>query len=90
VTSEAVMIRDFDVNGAPLLELDLKAARPEENADDPRLSEWVIGVEWKKAVPRDQAVAFKGIFANQNIVCKLRHPETVEFLEQRFGATSRT
>jgi hypothetical protein len=87
VTSEAVMIRDFDVNGAPLLELDLKAARPEENADDPRLSEWVIGVEWKKAVPRDQAVAFKGIFANQNIVCKLRHPETVEFLEQRFGAT---
>jgi len=31
------------------------------------------------------AKTFKGVFANQNIVCKLRHEETVDFLIREFG-----
>lgn len=85
VTTEACMIRDFEVNGRPLLQLDLAAQTPENNSSDPKMSEWVVGVDWKKEFPAVEAKTFKGIFANQNIVCKLRHPETVSYLEREFG-----
>lgn len=85
VTSEAMMIRDFEVDGKPLLQLPLEAAEPTRGMEDPRLSEWVVGVDWKKTYPSDQAQTFRGVFANQNVVCKLRHPETVSFVQQRFG-----
>ena len=35
-------------------------------------------------VPKEKAKTFRGVFANQNIVCKLRHPETVAFLKKGF------
>ena len=41
-------------------------------------------VEWLKTFPREEAKTFNGVFANQNIVCQLRHPETVEFLKREF------
>lgn len=85
VTQEAQMIRDFEVNGKRLLAENLEAPRAAENMDDPRKSEWVVGVDWKTAFPAEEAQTFKGVFANQNIVCKLRDPETVTFLERQFG-----
>lgn len=85
VVSEATMIKDFHVGGTSLLELSLEAERPWENKDDSKLSDWVIGINWEKAVSREDARTFKGVFANQNIVCKLRHPETVAFLEREFS-----
>ena len=33
----------------------------------------------------DQAKMFSGTFANQNIVCMLRHEPTLEFLKKEFG-----
>lgn len=88
VTTEAMMIRGFNVDNVPLLELPTEASRPAENADDPRKSEWVVGVDWKKTYPKHQAVTFKGIFANQNIACKLSHPETLSFLQRQFEVPS--
>ena len=87
VTSESQMIRDFVVpsEGKHLLELPLKASKANENSGDPDLSEWVVGVKWLKAFPRADARTFKGVFANQNIVCKLRHEPTVEFLRREFA-----
>ena len=88
VISGAEMIRDVEINGTPLLQLPLQAPSADENADDPQNSEWVVRVDWKKAFPSDQAQTFKGVFANQNIVCKLRDPTTVEFLRRQFGLPS--
>jgi hypothetical protein len=86
VTREAVMIKDFVIeDGSPLLELPLRAPHADEHSEDPELSEWVVGIDWIETVPRDEAKSFKGIFANQNIVCKLRDQQTVEFLEREFG-----
>jgi hypothetical protein len=87
VTHKAVMIKDFIVpeHNKPLLELDLKAERPHENSDDEELSEWVIGLKWIKTIPKDQAKTFSGVFANQNVVCKLRHEQTLRFVQQEFG-----
>lgn len=87
VTSPSVMIKDFVVQGTniPLLQAGLKAARPSENADDEALSEWVVGVKWLKTVPKAQAKTFVGVFANQNVVCKLRNDQTLEFVQKEFG-----
>jgi hypothetical protein len=89
VTHEACMIKDFNVDEKhTLLEVSLKATKASDSADDPDFSEWVVGINWIKIFPRDKAKTFKGAFANQNIVCELRQPQTVEFLEKEFGTTS--
>ena len=86
VVREAQAIKEYCLleDDRPLLDHPLKATDPDSNLDDPALSEWVVGVRWLKAFPREEARYFKGAFANQNVVCKLRHPPTVEFLEREF------
>jgi len=49
------------------------------------LAEYVVGIDWKKTLDRNQGKWFKGAFANQNIVCKLRDQATVDFLKTEFG-----
>ena len=79
------MIRNFVTNdNVPLLSAGLKAERPNENANDEELSEWAVGVRWIKAIPKNQAKTFVGVFANQNVVCKLRHEQTLKFVQTEF------
>lgn len=86
VTKPAVMIRDFITDSnVPLLSAGLKAEHPNANSDNEELSEWVVGIRWIKSLPREQAKTFSGIFANQNIVCKLRHGQTLKFVQSEFG-----
>ena len=89
VTKPATMIREFIVEkeDKPLLKLNLKAPKADQNADNPTFSEWVVGVNWFKTFPREEAKTFKGVFANQNVVCKLRHEETVQFVKRQFGVS---
>lgn len=89
ITQEASMIKNFTSNNEnkSLLSLPLKASKAGENSDNPEKSEWVVGVKWHKTFPRSEAKTFKGVFANQNIVCKLRHPPTVEFVKKQFEVT---
>ena len=54
------------------------------DADNLELSEYWVGIEWRKTVPLSEAKTFPGVFANQNIVCKLRDTATVEFLKREF------
>jgi hypothetical protein len=86
VTAEAIPIKDYepDGHGKPLLELDLQAPSPADNVNDLEMCDWVVPVNWIKTFSRDEAKTFTGIFANPNIVCKLRHSPTVQFLEEHF------
>ncbi len=85
VTQRAVMIKDFVVNGKPLLEYDLEAEKPDNNMNNEELSEWVVGIKWIKTVTKDNAKTFTGVFANQNIACKLRQEQTLRFVQNEFG-----
>lgn len=89
VTQTAVPIRDFVVGQerTPLLSMSLQAETPEANSDNLELSEWVVGVKWLYTFPKEQAQRFVGAFANQNVVCKLRSKQTLEFLREKFGWT---
>lgn len=80
VTRAAVPADEFTLaNGSPLNAISrLKGARGQQRA------EHVIGVEWVVTKPTSEAKTFRGVFANQNVVCKLRHTETLDFLRQEF------
>lgn len=53
-------------------------------ADDPDNASYVVGVDWRKTVDRRNAKTFAGIFANQNVVCKIYDQETADFLRKEF------
>ena len=90
VTEPAVAVHDFhvEVDGetVPILQAPLQAPNMGENADDPEQSEYMVRVEWVEARPRDQAVWERGMFANQNVVAKLRQPFTLQRLADTFRA----
>jgi hypothetical protein len=90
VTEEAMMACSFTPEGfdKKLLDLPLKQPGMSVNKDDPAFSEWVVRIKWSKTFERNEAKRFPGIFANQNIVCLLRDPATVDFLRKEFGVAS--
>jgi hypothetical protein len=85
VTQPAMMAKDFMVGAKPLIELPLNQPNIAHDRDDADLAEYVVGVNWIKTVPLGDAKRFRGAFANQNIVCKLRDDATIEFLKNTFG-----
>lgn len=84
VLEEAKLPSEANVDGKPFLELDIAKADFERNKDDPALANYVVPVRWLKTVRETDAKRFKGAFANQNIVCKLTDPATLEFLKREF------
>ncbi|MGZ9103106.1 MAG: hypothetical protein ACXW3Y_09460 [Rhodoplanes sp.] len=50
--------------------------------------EYAVGVQWKKHFELRDAKTFKGVFANQNVVCKLSDAATVQFVREEFEITS--
>ena len=89
VTAPAVPVKDFDVEvgGVQVNILDspeLKAPNMGWEADDPEQCEYLARVEWIETRPREDAVWEKGMFANQNVVAKLRQPFTLQRLDEVF------
>ena len=87
VTSPSIIARDFQTENGPLLEQPLAQPGMARNGEDLSRAEYVVGVNWIKTVPMAQAKWSGDLFANQNIVCKLRDPKTIEFLRNEFGVS---
>jgi hypothetical protein len=89
VAAKAVMAKDFTPAGSAqrLFDLPLSHEGIRLNSDDPELADWAVGVDWKKAFDASHACRFDGMFANQNIVCKLRDQPTIDRLKTTFGIT---
>ena len=89
VVAPAVAVGDFEVEvdgvTVPILQAPLKADNMGDEADDPEQSEYLARVRWIDARPREQAVWEKGMFANQNVVAKLRQPFTLQRLAEVFS-----
>lgn len=85
ITSERQKASEFTLeSGKKLIDV-LPKSYLIDDADDPDLCAYIVGVNWKKAFNRDDAKSFQGIFANQNTACKLYSQETVDFLKSQFG-----
>ncbi|MFN4276296.1 MAG: hypothetical protein ACK4FJ_08335 [Ferrovibrio sp.] len=63
-------------------------AEPRRVGEPADRAEYAVDVEWRKTVEPAQAKWFKGAFANQNIVCKLRDQTTVDCLIAEFGVSA--
>lgn len=85
ITKEKVNASDFETADGPLSQVPLQKPSLLRNSENSSLAEYVVGVSWLKTVEPTSAKWFKGAFANQNIVCKLRDQPTVDFLVQEFG-----
>ena len=87
VVSPAVPIAEFTPPAfdQPLLKLELSARNAADNADDPAKAEWAVGIRWLQTFDRAEARRFPGMFANQNIVCKLTDQQTLSFVFREFG-----
>ncbi|MGY4800057.1 hypothetical protein [Teichococcus aerofrigidensis] len=85
VTEPAAMAREVLISGQPLLQHQLAQPNMAHDHDDPELAEYAVLVDWRKAVPLSDAKTFTGIFANQNVVCRLRDAATLQFLAKEFG-----
>jgi hypothetical protein len=84
VAQPSVPASDFEVNGKRLFDLPLEEPALKHQAGDPEMQEYAVGVDWKRTYPVTEAKWADGLFANQNIVCRLTHPATIEFLKKHF------
>lgn len=84
VLESAVPIDEFRVDGTPILDVQVSAPNFGHDRGNPEFCEFVVRAQWDKTFPVSEAKTFRGAFANQNIVCKLRDPATISFLEQYF------
>ena len=85
VTSPKVLASQFQTENGPLFEQPLDGPAIKLRSSDPDLAEYVVGVKWLRTYELEDAKTFRGVFANQNVVCRLRDPATVDFLIQEFG-----
>jgi hypothetical protein len=89
VKDTAVPVKDFKVlvNGqkVPILDLPIFAPNMGEYANEPDKSEYLVRVEWIKAVPKNQAYREKGLFTNPHTACRMKNNFTIEKLSQHFG-----
>jgi hypothetical protein len=84
VTESVQPVNEFTIeaDGArtPILQAPLTATNMDRQLGDPEQCEYLVRVEWLKTVPREQAYWEAGFFANQNTVCRLRQPLTLNKL----------
>ena len=84
VTSEKVAAAEYDLDDGTKLIDALPRKYLTDDLDDPDLCAYVVGVDWQQTFPVNDGRTFSGIFSNQNVVCKIRHQETVDFLKEQF------
>ena len=88
VQASAVPYLDYRHEGRLLQDFDLVAPMMFENAGNPDLSEYVARVNWKAAVPREDAKwkPKSGLYTTPLVRASLeRQTITVDFIEREFG-----
>ncbi len=87
VIAAAIPINQFKINGLPLNPSKLSCPNIFENSDDLDKSEYVVQVQWLKAVAEEDAYfkAHAGLYTPQRVRASLANQEaTLSFLEQSF------
>ncbi len=83
------MAREYIVaSGAALFDQPLKGLTIRENPNDEERAEYVVAVDWKNTVDLGDARKFPGIFAIQQVTCKIYDAKTVEYLRKAFAVAS--
>ena len=88
VVGSAKPAREFRLSDGTLL-IDKPDVAPNirDNLTDLDNCEWMAPIRWEVTVPRTKAHFQKkaGLFTSQSVRASLTHPDTIEFIEQKFG-----
>lgn len=76
---------DVDGQQVAITDAPLKCPKYLENNDDPDKIEHFVPVNWITTSSKDEAYREKGLFSNQNTVCKLRNRFTLDKLIEYFN-----
>jgi len=85
VRGNATRACDYSVENVPLFDHPLKADGIRRHPNDLDRAEYVVPIQWLKTFAIPEAKSFPNIFRNQNIVCKLTEPATLDYLYAQFG-----
>lgn len=89
VEEEAVPVREFTIESqgknVNVLDAGLKGEYLGNLADDPERAEHFVRVNWIRTVPAEDAFRRPHMYANQNVVTKLRDQATLQLVESHFG-----
>jgi hypothetical protein len=89
VRERAAMAKDFRLaDGQLLLDAELRGKDLRLYPDDEEMAEYVVAVDWKKTFDINNAKKFPGIFSIQQVVNKIYHAQTAQFLENQFDVTA--
>jgi hypothetical protein len=83
VEEEAVIVKDYVFRGKKIVD-ELPDNHIWKTIKEPSRDEWMVKVKWIKTFDENNAKLFKGVFAKQNVVCKLNDKETYDFLKKEF------
>lgn len=90
VRARAVPYLDYRHKGKLLQDYRLTAPKMPEDSDDLEKAEYVMGVDWVKAVPREEAQwkPKAGLYTTPLVRASLENqPQTVAFVESAFGVS---
>ena len=88
VTGEVQSAYEFTVekdgSDIPILSAGLNGQYLRQFANDSEMAEYFVPVQWVKTVPNSETFRKPGMYANQNIVTKLRDQTTLSELREHF------
>lgn len=88
VTSTADIAKNVQFDGSTIFELNTEGDYTKGGFDNEDKAEYIVKVDWIKALDKKDAVSEVGFFGNQNTVCKPTTPKwnfTVERLKTVWG-----
>jgi len=89
VEEEAILVKKYKHEDKLIID-DLPEDHPWKQEKEPSKDEWLVRINWLKTYDENNAQWFKGAFANQNVVCKLRDQNTFQFLLDKFDVENMT
>jgi hypothetical protein len=90
VNSRAVRVKQFLSGGKAIQASELKEPKLFENADDPELAQYLVGIQWRKTFSREDAKFRRnaGLYTPQRVVASLANqPKTRRFVEEMLGVS---
>ncbi|WP_411869205.1 toll/interleukin-1 receptor domain-containing protein [Vulcanococcus limneticus] len=84
VTHNAVPIDKFLVNGTPVTTLPLEAPNALHDLGNHEMCEWLVRVDWTKALARTDAIKKIGLFVHVATSCRIKDSISIKYLREQF------
>jgi len=85
VIEKAVPIDQYMINGTQISNLPLVAPNALHHFRDHEMCEWLVRLEWIKALDRLSAIKKSGLFVHVATSCRIKDPISIKYLREQFN-----